>query len=181
MALVRVNRKLMLDPSLLIRSCIFPKWRLVSTEHRPDQTSGWVLQHQEQLQLQLSVSGCLLWWHRQPLTSCSGCLYRPEKGLSCFSSLDNYFPLIPACQGQSWPSIGARDRTTSHHRSSSLFPSITLPLSVSLRLSLWLQDPLFPLSLSSVSFSHSCPMSFMRRDLCVCVCVSIGGLLLGFV
>lgn len=28
-------------------------------------------------------------------------LHTPKKGLSCFSRLDNYFPLIPPCQGQS--------------------------------------------------------------------------------
>lgn len=28
-------------------------------------------------------------------------LHTPKKGLSCFSRPDNYFPLIPPCQGQS--------------------------------------------------------------------------------
>lgn len=37
-------------------------------------------------------------------------LHSPKKGLSCFSRPDNYFSLIPACQGQSQPSIEARER-----------------------------------------------------------------------
>lgn len=97
-------------------------------------------------------------------------LYSPKKGLSCFSRPDNYFSLIPACQGQSQPSIEAGDRTTSHHLSPSPFFSISLPLSVSLCLTLWLQDPppVPPPSTPQsvvVSLSLSSSVSSLRIDL----------------
>lgn len=88
-------------------------------------------------------------------------LCSPKKGLSCFSRPDNYFPLIPPCQGQSKPSIEARACTTSHHFSAFLFFSISPLPSVSLHLTLWLQDPLFPLSLF-VSLPLSCSVSSLR-------------------
>lgn len=62
-------------------------------------------------------------------------LHSPKNGLSCFSRPDNYFSLIPACQGQSQPSIGSRERD---HFPSPLFsasflfhPSSSIPLTLS--------------------------------------------------
>ena len=140
MALVRLNRKWMLDPIWPFTSCIFPIWKRVSTEHRPGgrQAGSFSIKRSFSCNcLSAGVSSgdtARLWCNAQAVFTIL------RRGLSCFSSLDNYFRLIPACQGQSWPSIEARDRATSHHRSSSLHHSS----SVSLGLSLWLQDPLFP-------------------------------------
>lgn len=61
-------------------------------------------------------------------------LHSPKKGLSCFSRPDNYFSLIPACQGQSQPSIEARERD---HFPSPLFSgSFLFHLSSSISLTL---------------------------------------------
>lgn len=69
-------------------------------------------------------------------------LRSPKKGLSCFSRPDNYFSLIPACQGQSQPSIEARERD---HFPSPLFSDSFL-FHLFLYLSLCLtHSPLFPL------------------------------------
>lgn len=150
------------------------RWNLDSTWHRPGRyraarCTGF-LHHQVKLQMPLSVKKVSLLL-RRPIFDImlSLSLYSPKKELSCFSRPDNYFSLIPACQGQSQPSIEAGDRTTSHHLSPSPFFSISLPLSVSLCLTLRLQDPSpspppAPQSVV-VSLSLSSSVSSLRIDL----------------
>lgn len=78
-------------------------------------------------------------------------LRSPKKGLSCFSRPDNYFSLIPACQGQSQPSIEARERD---HFPSPLFSgSFLFHLSSSIPLTLSHSPTSRPLSF----FLSSCP------------------------